>query len=158
MSRAWSILGRAVRSKTYINNLSLSKIRKSTLLARKSSLKTPRFQNTYRLEACKPLKSEVIDMILIDVMQDYLTGVKYHPQVCMQLCQRISEEVRDKICKKFYDRYKIVVIMSIVQKLGQSVRMDFGKLWDVERDTFSTYVIETAEFAAMGLVVGTYYE
>lgn len=55
-------------------------------------------------------------------------------------------------------RYKIVVVMSIVQKLGQNVRMDFGKLWDVQRDTYSTHVVETPEFAAMGLVVGTYYE
>lgn len=48
--------------------------------------------------------------------------------------------------------------MTIVQKLGQHVQIDFGKLWDVERDTYSTYVIETPEFAAMGLVIGIYYE
>ncbi|XP_011699175.1 PREDICTED: uncharacterized protein LOC105456664 isoform X5 [Wasmannia auropunctata] len=102
MSRAWSILGRAVRSKTYINNLSLSKIRKSTLLARKSSLKTPRFQNTYRLEACKPLKSEVIDMILIDVMQDYLTGVKYHPQIQNRSYHVDRPEVRAKRANGFW--------------------------------------------------------
>jgi len=64
----------------------------------------PRYQNTYRLEACNPFHSEVVDIILINVMQDYLIGLKYQPQVCMQICQRMSEEVRDKICAKFYDR------------------------------------------------------
>jgi len=48
--------------------------------------------------------------------------------------------------------------MSIIQKLGQNVRIDFGKLWDVQKDTYSTHVVETTEFAAMGLIVGTYYE
>lgn len=55
-------------------------------------------------------------------------------------------------------RYKVVIVMSIVQKLGQDVHIGFGKLWDVQKDTYSTHVIETPEFAAMGLVVGTYYE
>lgn len=55
-------------------------------------------------------------------------------------------------------RYKIVVIMSIIQKLGQGIRMDFAKLCDIEKDSYSTHVIETPEFTAMGLVVGTYYE
>lgn len=48
--------------------------------------------------------------------------------------------------------------MSIVQKLGQNVQTGFGKLWDVQKDTYSTHVIETPEFIAMGLVVGLYYE
>lgn len=48
--------------------------------------------------------------------------------------------------------------MSIIQKLGQDVQINFGKLWDVQRDTYSTYTIETTEFIATGLVVGTYYE
>ncbi|KYN44111.1 hypothetical protein ALC56_01427, partial [Trachymyrmex septentrionalis] len=55
-------------------------------------------------------------------------------------------------------RYKVVVIMSIIQKLGQNVQINFGKLCDVQRDTYSTHVVETVEFAVMGLVVGTYYE
>ncbi|XP_018373176.1 PREDICTED: tctex1 domain-containing protein 1-like [Trachymyrmex cornetzi] len=160
MSKSWSILRRAVRSKTYISNLSLTGIPKSSLYFRidKSGFKTPRYQNTYRLEACKPFKSEIVDTILIDVMQDYLVGLKYQSQVCMRICQRMSEEVRDKICREFYDRYKVVVIMSIIQKLGQNVQINFGKLWDVQRDTYSTHIVETVEFAAMGLVVGTYYE
>ncbi|XP_071650117.1 dynein light chain Tctex-type 5-like [Temnothorax longispinosus] len=160
MSRAWSVIGRAVRSRTYVSSPSLVGIPKSSMLFRidKGGFKIPRYQNTYRLEAYKPFKCEIVDIILIDVMRDYLVGLKYQPQVCMQICQRMSEEVRDKIFRKYYDRYKVVVIMSIVQKLGQSVRMDFGKLWDVQRDACSTHVVETAEFVATGLVVGTYYE
>lgn len=62
----------------------------------------PRYQNTYRLEAYKSFNCEVVDKILIDVMQEYLVNVKYQPQVCMQICKRMSEEVRDKIYRKLY--------------------------------------------------------
>jgi len=48
--------------------------------------------------------------------------------------------------------------MSIVQKLGQDVQINFSKLWDINKDSYSTYVIEKPEFAVMGLVVAIYYE
>ncbi|XP_011875299.1 PREDICTED: tctex1 domain-containing protein 1-like [Vollenhovia emeryi] len=159
--RAWSAVERAIRrSKTRTSSpQSIAGIPKSLFFRiEKGGFKVPKYQNTYRLEAYKPFKCEVVDLILIGVMQEYLASLKYHPQICMQICQRMSEEVRDKICRKFYDRYKVVVVMSIVQKLGQGVRIDFSKLWDVQRDAYSTHVIETAEYFAIGLVVGTYYE
>lgn len=64
----------------------------------------PRYQNTYRLEPYKPFKYETVDLILIDVMWNYLNGLKYHPQTCMQICQKMSAEVRDRVCRKNYDR------------------------------------------------------
>jgi hypothetical protein len=45
-----------------------------------------------------------------------------------------------------------------VQKLGQDAQINFGKLWDITKDNYSTYVIDKQEFAAMGLVVAIYYE
>ncbi|KAL6424606.1 hypothetical protein ACFW04_009948 [Cataglyphis niger] len=123
-----------------------------------TSIFTPRYQNTYRLEPYKAFKCEIVDQILMDVMQHYLTDMKYQPQTCMQMCEKISAETRDRIYRKYYDRYKVVIIITIVQKLGQDVYISFGKLWDIQRDNYSTHVVETPEFAAMGLVVGTYYE
>ncbi|EGI64443.1 hypothetical protein G5I_07111 [Acromyrmex echinatior] len=104
----WSILSKAVQSKTYINSLAFIGVPKSVqslyFRINKSGIKIPKYENTYRLEPCKPFKSEIVDMILIDVMQDYLIGLKYQSQVCMQICQKMSEEVREKICREFYDR------------------------------------------------------
>ncbi|XP_012226792.2 dynein light chain Tctex-type 5-like [Linepithema humile] len=151
-----SVISKPFQSKTSL----IAGLHKGSMLFRigKSGFKVPRYQNTYRLKPYKPFQCEVVDKILINVMRRYLISLKYEPEFCMQICKEISTEVCEKICKKFYDRYKIVVFMSIVQKLGQSVQIDFGKLWDVQRDTYSTYTIETAEFIATGLVVGIYYE
>ncbi|XP_019884479.2 tctex1 domain-containing protein 1 [Camponotus floridanus] len=165
--KGWSIIGRAIhsigaiQSRAYLSTVSLLPgLYKGSLSFRigKGGFKIPRYQNTYRLEPYKSFKYETVDLILIDVMRNYLSGLKYHPETCTQICQKMSAEVRDRICRKNYDRYKVVIVMSIVQKLGQDVHIGFGKLWDVQKDTYSTHVIETPEFAAMGLVVGTYYE
>lgn len=48
--------------------------------------------------------------------------------------------------------------MTIIQKLGQHVEINMACLWDLERDNYSTYVLETSEFIALGLVIATYYE
>ncbi|KAM0728069.1 Dynein light chain Tctex-type 5 [Formica fusca] len=160
MMKGWSIVGKALQSRAYLSTVSLMMLQKGSLSFRigKGGFKIPRYQNTYRLEPYKTFKYETVDLILMDVMRNYLTGLKYQPQTCMRICQKMSTEVRDRICRKYYDRYKVIIVMSIVQKLGQDVHIGFGKLWDVQRDTYSTHVIETPEFAAMGLVVGTYYE
>ncbi|XP_026827345.1 tctex1 domain-containing protein 1-like, partial [Ooceraea biroi] len=158
---AWSVINKSIQSsRTLLSSISIVALHKGSLLFRrtKSGLKIPRYHNTYRLKSYNPFNCEVTDKILMDVMQNYLTNLKYQPEVCMRICQQMSAEVRDIIYKKNYDRYKVVVVMSIVQKLWQNVQIDFGKLWDVERDTYSTYVLDTPEFVAMGLVVGIYHE
>ncbi|XP_029168989.1 tctex1 domain-containing protein 1-like [Nylanderia fulva] len=159
--KGWSIIGKTLQARAYLSTVSLlAGLYKGSLSFRtgKGGFKIPRYQNTYRLQPYKPFKCETVDLILIDVMRNYLTGLKYEPQVCTRICQKMSAEVRDRIYRKYYDRFKVVIIMTIVQKLGQDVHVGFGKLWDVQKDTYSTHVIETPDFAAMGLVVGTYYE
>lgn len=83
----------------------------------------------------------------------------FNHYIITQMCYEESVSYLSNSYSSFLvSRYKVIIVMSIVQKLGQDVHIGFGKLWDVQRDTYSTHVIETPEFAAMGLVVGTYYE
>ncbi|XP_015595240.2 tctex1 domain-containing protein 1-like [Cephus cinctus] len=124
----------------------------------KGGFKVPRYQNTYRLASYNPFKCEVVDKILEDVMTMTLKGMKYNPAVCMKLCQDMSIEIRNRIFKKDYDRYKYVVTMTIIEKTGQSINMGLSRLWDVERDTYSTYIFENTDLYAVGAVIGLYYE
>ncbi|KAK2576219.1 hypothetical protein KPH14_005588 [Odynerus spinipes] len=149
------------RSKMHsvMRGLSFGLIRPSMMFRiLKGGFKVPRYQNTYRLESFKPFKVDIVDKILKDVMYSFLIGLKYHPIVCLQVCKNMSAEVRDRIFKKSYDRYKYTVVMTIIQNLGQSADVSMACLWDAERDSYSTYVVKTNEFIALGLVIGTYYE
>ncbi|KAL2740825.1 dynein light chain Tctex-type 5-like [Vespula squamosa] len=124
----------------------------------KGGFKIPKYQNTYRLESFSPLKIDAVDKILKDVMSSSLQDIRYNPVICLQICKDMSEKVRDKISKKYFDRYKYTVVMTIVQKLGQHVEINMACLWDLQRDNYSTYVVESTDFIALGLVIVTYYE
>ncbi|KAG7209754.1 hypothetical protein KM043_011378 [Ampulex compressa] len=154
-----SLSSKSAHSRLHLSMISLG-IPRGSLAFRigKSGFKIPLYQNTYHLAPYNKYKCEVVDKILENVMNSSLKGIKYHPFTCLKLCEDMSAEVRDQIYKKSYDRYKHAVLMSIVQKLGQGVQIDWGKLWDVQRDSYSTYVFETPDFVAVGLVVAVYYE
>ncbi|XP_034936248.1 tctex1 domain-containing protein 1-like [Chelonus insularis] len=125
----------------------------------KSGFKVPRYQNTYQMESSNPFTHVIVDKILKDVMDTYLTNIKkYGPAVCLKICQDMATEIRKQIFKKDFTRYKYIVSMSIIEKLHQGVDIALGFLWDTQRDTYSQYVFENAQFYAIGIVAGVYYE
>ncbi|XP_012261480.2 dynein light chain Tctex-type 5-like [Athalia rosae] len=124
----------------------------------KGGFKIPKYQNSYRLNAYNPFKHEAIDKILEEVITTTLTGMKYNPEVCMKLCQDMTAEIRNRVYRKDYDRYKFIVQVTIIEKTGQSVNVATGRLWDVERDGYSTFTFESPQMYAVGIVVGLYYE
>ncbi|KAF7411372.1 dynein light chain Tctex-type 5-like [Vespula maculifrons] len=142
------------------NRSSITRLGRPSILFRtlKGGIKIPRYQNTYRLESFFPVKVEVVDKILQDVMSSTLQDIRYNPIICLEICKDMSQKVRDIIFKKSYDRYKYTVVMTIIQKLGQHMEINMACLWDLQRDNYSTYVVETSEFIALGLVIFTYYE
>ncbi|KAF7417643.1 hypothetical protein HZH68_000296 [Vespula germanica] len=142
------------------NRSSITRLGRPSILFRtlKGGIKIPRYQNTYRLESFFPVKIEVVDKILQDVMSSTLQDIRYNPIICLEICKDMSQKVRDIIFKKSYDRYKYTVVMTIIQKLGQHMEINMACLWDLQRDNYSTYVVETSEFIALGLVIFTYYE
>ncbi|XP_012271481.1 tctex1 domain-containing protein 1-A [Orussus abietinus] len=124
----------------------------------KDGFKVPLYQNTYRLEGHHRFNGEVVDGILKETMDTALINTRYHPAKCLKYCREISSEVRERVYKKNYDRYKFVVTISIIEKTGQSLNIGLGRLWDTQRDTYSSYVFENNFIYAVGVVVGIYYE
>ncbi|XP_043280306.1 dynein light chain Tctex-type 5-like isoform X2 [Venturia canescens] len=123
----------------------------------KTGYKVPRYQNSYRLGSYNPFNCEAVENILDDVMKN-LSGIKYNPAVCMKLCQDMSAEVRSRIHKKDYDRYKYIVRFTIFEKLGQAIYMATDRLCDVERDTHCSRTFESTELICVGTVYGIYFE
>lgn len=46
----------------------------------------------------------------------------------------------------------------MIEKTGQGIYMGQSRLFDFERDSFSTYVFDGPNFYAVGYAVGVYYE
>ncbi|XP_073967935.1 dynein light chain Tctex-type protein 2B [Bombus fervidus] len=122
-------------------------------------LKVPRYQNTYRLSSFNPFDVEVVDKLVMETMESKLSPVTaYHPNHMAKLCLEIGSDLQNALCKKDYDRYKLVTQVTIVQRLDQSVHAAFQSLWDVERDNYSYYVFENNHIYAWCCVFGLYYE
>ncbi|XP_060817383.1 dynein light chain Tctex-type protein 2B-like [Bombus pascuorum] len=119
----------------------------------------PRYQNTYRLSSFNPFDVEVVDKLVMETMESKLSPVTaYHPNHMAKLCLEIGSDLQNALCKKDYDRYKLVTQVTIVQRLDQSVHAAFQSLWDAERDNYSYYVFENNHIYAWCCVFGLYYE
>ncbi|KAL2743573.1 dynein light chain Tctex-type protein 2B-like [Vespula maculifrons] len=126
---------------------------------RGNKLKIPVYQNTYRLEPFRSFSANTVDNIISAVMESKLSLLSvYHPDNASKLSMEISNDVYRAINKKDYDRCKIVVQVTIVQRMWQSVHSAFQCLWDAERDNYSYYVFENAHIYAWCCVFGLYYE
>lgn len=79
----------------------------------------------------------------------------------MQPSQIIACELRGdlKFCFHYpLYSFKYVVTFTIFEKTGQAINLAMSCLWDIERDTYSTYNFENTELIAVGTVFGIYYE
>lgn len=75
-------------------------------------VQTPKYQNSYRLEAKKPFNVESVDKIVKQVMINNLEDIVYDPKECPKLCAEISADIRNRICKQNFDRYTVYPIIT----------------------------------------------
>jgi len=55
-------------------------------------------------------------------------------------------------------RHKVVIIVTIIEKTGQSLKAALGFLWDAKRDDYSVFSFEGHAFHAQCCVFGLNYE
>ncbi|XP_011151687.1 tctex1 domain-containing protein 1 [Harpegnathos saltator] len=122
-------------------------------------LKIPRYQNTFRLLPFKAFHALTVDKIVRGVMERKLSAItSYEPDQASKLCLEIAADVLKTVVKKDYDRCKLAVQVSIVQRCRQSICAAFQCLWDVERDNYSCHVLESDHVHAWCCVFGIYYD
>ncbi|XP_043599323.1 uncharacterized protein LOC122575037 isoform X2 [Bombus pyrosoma] len=90
----------------------------------------PKYQNTYRLNAYNPFKIDPVDKIVKTIMISKLEDISYNAVECLKLCELVATEIREKIKTLKFDRYKIVVNVTIIEKANQSIQSSIGFLWD----------------------------
>ena len=58
---------------------------------------TPKYQNTYRLNAYNPFKIDPVDKIVKTIMITKLEDISYNAVECLKLCELVATEIREKI-------------------------------------------------------------
>ncbi|XP_025156990.1 tctex1 domain-containing protein 1-like [Harpegnathos saltator] len=118
----------------------------------------PKYQNTYHMESQNPFKTDQVDKIVRSVMNNRLDELTYDNAESMKLCGDIASEIRRRMKKLNFNRYKIVIVVTIIEKVSQSVETTVGYLWDSEKDNYSVFSFEGRTFHAYCCVFGLYYE
>lgn len=74
------------------------------------------------------------------------------------LVKMATNEIRNKTRMFNYDRYRIVVLVSLGERAGQALRMASRCLWTPAVDTFASATYEARNLFIVGLVFAIYAE
>ncbi|CAG5048886.1 unnamed protein product [Parnassius apollo] len=116
------------------------------------------YQPTYQLNSKKHFHQENVKKILQKIVDSELKEIEYSEKIIPDLCLTLAENIRTAIKEENYDRYRIIVSVSIGQKRQQSVHVFHSFLWDHQRDAFVTHNFENCHIYANVVVYGVYLD
>lgn len=119
------------------------------------------YEPTYRLESQNPFDARVVEDLLeklIEARMEAHGKIQFTEELIKPLCKSISEEVLTAVKSKNYDRYRILVNVTVGEKLHQSCHQSTSYLWDAETDAFAKYVYERPGIFIITTVYGVYYD
>ena len=120
-----------------------------------------KFQPTYRMESANPFQPEMCERILKNIITKQIEArkiTKFDTKSTISVCRSLSEEILNQIKIKDFDRYKIIVVISIGEKYHQTFRQSTKFLWDAENDAIANYVYDRPDIYVIGTVYGIYYD
>jgi len=118
----------------------------------------PGLYNTYRLEPVKKFEHWKVTEIIKKTFEEHLMGENYDQDVCHHMSKILADLIKEQVKSLQFSRYKIISVVSIGQRRGQSVTMASRSVWDPRFDTYAQYSFEREDIFAIGIVYGVYFE
>eukprot|EP00879_Flechtneria_rotunda_P010008 GHRR01010464.1.p1 GENE.GHRR01010464.1~~GHRR01010464.1.p1 ORF type:complete len:137 (+),score=20.07 GHRR01010464.1:240-650(+) len=127
------------------------------------SLKETMYENTYITSPAgygenAKFQRHKIQEVLKHVLQERMGKQQYDPIKAAQISKHIAEDLREKVKALGYDRYKLVIQVTLGQKKGQAMRIVSRCLWDTSTDNFASEYYENDTLYCVCQVFGLYYE
>ncbi|XP_034835213.1 dynein light chain Tctex-type 5-A-like [Maniola hyperantus] len=116
------------------------------------------YQPTYQLNSRKRFSIEDVEKTLQRIVTSELEELEYSDKTAADLCLSLTENIRTAIKEENYDRYRIIVVVSIGQRRQQSVHVFHSFVWDHERDGYASYNFENCHMFANVVVYGIYFD
>ena len=113
---------------------------------------------SYRMEPHRKFNPEKVEEVIKETVDSRMNDFKYHPKFCANMCKALSDEIKEKVKRLRYDRYKIVVVVHIGEKSNQSAVISSRCAWDEKLDDYATYTMETPSLFCTTCVYGIYME
>ena len=113
---------------------------------------------SYRMEPQRKFNGDTVEKVIKEVVDDRLKTMKYHAKLCANLTKLMSEEIKDRVKRLRFDRYKIIVVIHIGEKKGQYMIVSSRCAWDNKLDNFASYSMENETLFCTASVFGVYNE
>jgi hypothetical protein len=106
-----------------------------------------RYENTFRMEPDNDHRVDLVRLrrVATSVIETAISSYQYDPKQGKQFSLALADHVRSQIKQLPFQRYKLVVLVSIGQKRGQDLRIASRCMWDVKLDRHLTISKETQD-------------
>ncbi|EEH54608.1 dynein light chain Tctex2b [Micromonas pusilla CCMP1545] len=101
-------------------------------------------------------KPGAVKAIIAECLKDKLAGKPYDPDECSMWAREISDEIKQRVKKLGYERYKIVCQVVVGEQKGEGVRMGARCFWDPKTDNYAEEVFTSESIFACGAAFGIY--
>ncbi|KAH9639771.1 hypothetical protein HF086_009706 [Spodoptera exigua] len=116
------------------------------------------YLNTYQLEPKTTFRVPDVEAAINGVLDAYWEGHVYNVTESPGLTMVIAGEVMRNVKSLCFDRYRIIAVVSLVQKRSQSYNNAVAFLWDHERDGIADILRETTTAFIQVTVFGVYLD
>ena len=113
---------------------------------------------TYRMEPRSKFNTAAVETVMKEIIDHKLNGMQYDPVICPAMSKALTDEIKDKVKKLRFDRYKIVCMVTMGQKKGQGLRVSSRCTWDTACDNSCTYSWQEGDLFCSATVYGIYHE
>ncbi|KAK3091107.1 hypothetical protein FSP39_017175 [Pinctada imbricata] len=155
-----SIVG-LMASKRFAKRLS-SKVQLNREETQGSSLQLPTNltlkEPTYRMEPGVKFKSSTVENLIKETVDYRLDGMRYNKKITPNLCKIMTDDIKEKVKKLNYDRYKIVCLIQMGENKNQGMVASSRCQWDPKTDTYATYAYQNKHLFCTATVYGIYNE
>ena len=113
---------------------------------------------TYRMEPKKPFSKHLVEKVIKDILEDRLENFVYNPKFSATMIKVLSEEIKERVKLYCFDRYKIVVVVTLAQRNQQGLMISSRCNWDKKNDNFACYTFSNTHIVCSASVFGAYRE
>ena len=146
-------------AKQFVNRFSSK--RTGRLQSDRSSSRTgfqlPR-EPSYRMEPRVKFNPTVVENVMKEILEQRLAGFHYSYKRCSLMSKILTEEIKDRVKKLRYERYKIVCLVTIGENKGQGMRLVSRCAWDTNLDSQATYTWQHGQAFCTATVYALYHE
>lgn len=116
------------------------------------------YENSYKLGPDRLLDLNQIKAVCEEVLEFDLKHVKYNKVTSSVLIKRITATILTRLKSFVYERYKLVVLVTLTEKSNHGIKVASRFLWNEKTDNWVDAHYHNSTLTAQATVYGLYFE